>query len=259
MLLLVHTASPMKSKAFNCAFWPARTRGLKIFQHSECCFTQHCWQGRMFFHKTSGCIFHISNIFQNNAKQLVQDTLHVQLWPNSTTNKIPTSWLSLPSQFNSTHTNHHTSTSLYNIFLSSVTYYIWRVASLPSVAVTGVWGGKKYIQELLVLHACWTSTIRLRKDFTWWTVCVCVYACTRVVLCLQCSCTLKLADKLHALCLELHIHYFHYLFKKVPLVMTELCAESINSDAPTDMNINDQGTTHPRSEKNDMDFPRRSN
>jgi len=41
--------------------------------------------------------------------------------------------------------------------------------------------------------------------------------------------------------------------------MTELCGELINSDAPTDMNINDQGTTHQRSEKNDMDFPRRSN
>jgi len=181
MLLLVHTASPMKSKAFNCAFWPAWTRGLKFFQHSECRFAQHCWQGRMFFHKTSGCIFPISNIFQNNAKLLVQDTHSMCSYDlNSTTNKIPTSWLSLQSQFNSTHMDHHTSTSLYNIFLSSVTYYICRVASLPSVAVTSVWGGKKYIQELLVLHACWTSTIRLRKNFTWWTVYVCMYVCTCV-------------------------------------------------------------------------------
>jgi len=79
--LLVHPASPTKSKAFTCAFWQVWTRGLKFFQHSECCFTQHCWQG-MFFHKTSGCILPISNIFQNNANYLYKThTLHVQLWP----------------------------------------------------------------------------------------------------------------------------------------------------------------------------------
>ena len=246
MLLLVHTASPMKSKTFICAFWPAWTLALKFFQHSECCFAQHCWQGRLFFYKPSGCIFPISNIFQNNAKILVQDThTHTaraaMTWTPQLIKFQHLDWAC--SQLNSTHTNHHTSTSQYNIFLSSITRYIWRVASLRLMLL--VCGGKKYIQELLVLHACWTSTIRMSKDFTWWTVCVCVCVCvcmcvctyvymyvcvcmcpnihtqtTFVVLSLQCSCTIKLTDKLHTLCLQLHIHYFHYLFKIVPLVAT---------------------------------------
>jgi hypothetical protein len=74
-------------------FWPAWTHGLKFFQHSACCFTQHCWQG-MFFHKTSGYIFPIINIFQNNAELLVQQT-HTACAAITWTNKIPAPWLSL--------------------------------------------------------------------------------------------------------------------------------------------------------------------
>jgi len=90
----------------------------------------------------------------------------------------------------------------------------------------------------------------------------CVYVCVRahthththaratfIVLCLQCSCTIKLVDKLHTLCLQLYIHYFHYYSKK-HLSPYELCRwGSINSDAPIDVNINDQGTKHQRSQK----------
>ena len=89
-----------EKQSFYLCFWPAWTRGLKLFQHSKCCFTQHCWQGGMFFHKTSGCIFPIRNIFQNNAKLLVQHP-HTGMCSNhlnSTTNKIPAPWLSLQTQ-----------------------------------------------------------------------------------------------------------------------------------------------------------------
>jgi hypothetical protein len=97
---------------------------------------------------------------------------------NSTTNIIPTPWLSLQSQLNSTHMNHHTSSSQYSIFLSSITYYIWRVASLWLVLLVCEMVRNISKSSLYFMPA----TIRLSKDFTWWTVYVCIhiYTCVRV-------------------------------------------------------------------------------
>ena len=69
----------------------------------------------------------------------------------------------------------------------------------------------------------------------------------------------KTADKLYTLCLQLHIHYFHYLLTPPP-GHSYGCGESMKSDTPIDMNINDQGKNHQRSQKkNDTGFPWSSN
>lgn len=161
--------------------------------------------------------------------------------------------------------NYHTSTSQYNMFLSSITYCIWRVTSLGSVLLVCE-VVRSTSKSSFHFMSAGTPTIQLSKNITWWTVYVnvCLYIYihihTFVVLCLHCSCTIKLVDKLHTVSNSTFIIYITY--SKAPHNIWQLCICGINNKFwcnSIDMNINNQGTKHQWSLKNYIGFPWSSN
>jgi len=156
--LMVHvptctTCLAHEKQSFYLCFLTSRNPWCEILP--ECCFTQHCWQGT-FFHKTSGCIFPISNILQNNAKLLVQHTNTARAAITRTPQLIKFQHLAN------------------SIFLSSITHCIRRVTKLRSVLLVCEVVRNTSKSSLYFMPADIYYTVDQRLYLV---VCVCMYIC----------------------------------------------------------------------------------